>query len=68
MSSAHGGQVVARLSDLASGTAKRFDIGGRSVAVIRIDDDVYAIGDTCSHADVSEHLASRTLDPGVDRS
>jgi 3-phenylpropionate/trans-cinnamate dioxygenase ferredoxin component len=41
------------LSDLAPGSATRFDVDGRAVAVVRIDDDVYAIGDTCSHADVS---------------
>jgi len=46
-------QVVGRLDDIASGTAHRFEVDGRSVAVIRIGDDVYAIGDTCSHADVS---------------
>ena len=45
--------VVARLDDIASGTARRFEVDGRSVAVIRIGDDVYAIGDTCSHADFS---------------
>jgi 3-phenylpropionate/trans-cinnamate dioxygenase ferredoxin subunit len=44
---------VCALSDLAPGTATRFDVGGRAVAVVRIDDDVYAIGDVCSHADVS---------------
>ncbi len=44
---------VCDLSDLAPGTATRFDVGGRAVAVVRIGDDVYAIGDTCSHADVS---------------
>jgi 3-phenylpropionate/trans-cinnamate dioxygenase ferredoxin subunit len=31
----------------------RFDVDGRAVAVVRIGDDVYAIGDTCSHANVS---------------
>ena len=31
----------------------RFDVGGVPVAVVRIGDDVYAIGDTCSHANVS---------------
>ena len=45
--------VVAPLAALASGAAQRFDVGGRRVAVIRIGDDVYALGDTCSHADVS---------------
>ena len=32
---------------------RRFDIAGVGVAVVRIDDDVYAIGDVCSHANVS---------------
>lgn len=39
--------------DIPSGTAKRFDIEGHRIAVVCIDDDVYAIGDTCSHAEVS---------------
>ena len=41
------------LDDLAPGTAKRLVIDGVAVAVVRIDDDVYAIGDVCSHANVS---------------
>ena len=44
---------VASLDSLACGTAQRFEIDGRNVAVIRIDNDVYAIGDTCSHANIS---------------
>ncbi len=40
-------------SDLAPNSATRYVVAGRPVAVIRIGDDVYAIGDTCSHADVS---------------
>ena len=47
------GRVVCRLSDLLPGTATRVDVDGRPVAVVRIGDDVYAIGDTCSHAEVS---------------
>ena len=47
------GLIVCALADLAPGTARRFDVSGRSIAVVRIADDVYAIGDTCSHADVS---------------
>ena len=47
------GVTVCRLDDLAPNSATRFDVAGRKVAVIRIGDDVYAIGDTCSHADVS---------------
>jgi 3-phenylpropionate/trans-cinnamate dioxygenase ferredoxin component len=45
--------TVCRLDELAVNTATRFDVAGRAVAVIRIGDDVYAIGDTCSHAEVS---------------
>ena len=45
--------VVARLDDLVDGGAQRFDVAGRAIAVIRLGDKVYAIGDTCSHADVS---------------
>jgi 3-phenylpropionate/trans-cinnamate dioxygenase ferredoxin subunit len=47
------GTVVGRLDDLAPCSVTRFDVDGRAIAVVRIDDDVYAIGDTCSHADVS---------------
>ena len=47
------GTVVCRLDDIAAGTAKRVVVEGRPVALVRIDDDVYAIGDTCSHAEVS---------------
>lgn len=47
------GVTVCRLDELASGSATRFEVSGRKVAVVRIGDDVYAIGDTCSHADVS---------------
>ena len=45
--------VVCPLADLEPCSARRFDVDGRVVALVRIDDDVYAIGDTCSHANVS---------------
>ena len=45
--------TVCALSDLAPNSATRFEIDGLPVAVVRIGDDVYAIGDTCSHANVS---------------
>ncbi len=42
------------LDELEDGEARRFDLGGGVVlAVVRIGDEVYAIGDRCSHADVS---------------
>ena len=46
-------QTLCGLDEIASGTARRFDVDGHSIAVVRIDDDVYAIGDTCSHANIS---------------
>ena len=45
--------VVCQLAQLAPNSARRFDVGGRAVAIVRIGDDVFAIGDTCTHADVS---------------
>lgn len=39
--------------DLQPGQAKRFDVAGLRVAVVRIEDDFYAIGDRCSHEDFS---------------
>jgi 3-phenylpropionate/trans-cinnamate dioxygenase ferredoxin subunit len=45
--------VVCPLDELAPGTARRFDIDGHRVCVVRCDDDVYAIGDRCTHAEIS---------------
>ncbi len=45
--------VVSRLDDLTAGSAKRVEVDGQPVALVRCGDDVYAIGDTCSHANVS---------------
>ena len=39
--------------DLAPGEARRFDVGDLRIALVRIGDDFYAIGDRCSHADFS---------------
>ena len=44
---------VCKLADLAPNSATKVDVAGRPVSLIRIGDDVYAIGDTCSHAEVS---------------
>ena len=41
------------LDTIEPGSAMKVTIEGRDIALVRIDDDVYAIGDTCSHADVS---------------
>jgi len=39
--------------DIAPNSAARIDLEGHRIAVVRIGDDVYAIGDRCSHADYS---------------
>lgn len=41
------------LSRFEDGTATRVEIDGVPVAVVRVKDRVYAIGDICSHAAVS---------------
>lgn len=45
--------TVCPLDELVSGESRRVIVGSVPVAVVRIDDEVYAIADTCSHADVS---------------
>ena len=44
---------VCDLADIGHGEARRVDVDGTMVALVRIDDAVYAIGNRCSHADVS---------------
>jgi 3-phenylpropionate/trans-cinnamate dioxygenase ferredoxin subunit len=39
--------------DLAPGEARRFDVSGLRVALVRIGDDYLAVGDRCSHEDFS---------------
>jgi 3-phenylpropionate/trans-cinnamate dioxygenase ferredoxin subunit len=39
--------------DVPAGSARRFDLDGHRIAIVRIGDDFYAIGDRCSHADYS---------------
>ena len=41
------------VDDLKPGDARRFDVGEHRIALVRIGDDFYAIGDRCSHADYS---------------
>ena len=41
------------LSELADAVAHRVEVGGCPVALVRLGDTVHAIGDTCSHAEVS---------------
>lgn len=51
-----GVAVTARLcarDDLVDGEARRFDVAGRRVALVRIGQEFYAVGDRCSHEDFS---------------
>lgn len=44
---------LTRVETLPDDTGRRFDISGHRIAVFRVGDDVYAIGDRCSHAEAS---------------
>ena len=45
--------ALCRRDDLAPGEARRFDVDGHRVALVRIGDDFHAVGDRCTHADIS---------------
>ncbi len=45
--------VLFPLTSIEPGTTRKVEVDGRVIAVVRIEDDVYALGDTCSHEDVS---------------
>ena len=51
---------VASVAEFPARGARRVDADGHRVAVVRIDDDWYAIGDRCSHAEAS--LAEGEID------
>src|SRR5205085_1169922 len=40
-------------AELAPGTARKAEIDGLRICVVRINDDVYAIGDICTHQNIS---------------
>jgi 3-phenylpropionate/trans-cinnamate dioxygenase ferredoxin subunit len=44
---------VCSVKDVEAGSARRFDVDGQRLCVVRIGDDFYVIDDTCSHADYS---------------
>lgn len=54
---------MASVSGFPARGARRVDADGHRVAVVRIDDDWYAIGDRCSHAEAS--LAEGEIDAGA---
>jgi len=44
---------ITRLDELPRGRGVRVSVGEHRIAMFRIEDDVYAIGDLCSHAEAS---------------
>lgn len=44
---------VGALDELGDGEARRVELDGRAICVVRVGEKVYALGDTCSHADYS---------------
>jgi 3-phenylpropionate/trans-cinnamate dioxygenase ferredoxin subunit len=48
-----GVERLCRLDEIEPGSARRFDVGHHRLCIVRIGDDVYAIGDRCSHEDYS---------------
>jgi 3-phenylpropionate/trans-cinnamate dioxygenase ferredoxin subunit len=44
---------LCKADELESGKARRFDVDGHRIALVRIGDDFYAIGDQCSHENYS---------------
>ena len=45
--------VLCSVGDVEPDSARRVDVAGLRLAVVRIGDDWYAIADRCSHADES---------------
>ena len=44
---------IAPLAALTDGEAQRFEVGHHRLAVVRLGDDVYVLGDICTHQDVA---------------
>ena len=44
---------VCSVTDIPTSSSRRFDIDGHRICVVHIEEDWYAIGDRCSHADES---------------
>ena len=45
--------VLCKIDEVPPGEAKRFDVAGRRIALVRIGDAFFAIDDECSHEDYS---------------
>jgi len=47
------GTPVCGIDEIEPGTARKVTVDGVDVAVVRVGDEVYALADVCSHANVS---------------
>jgi 3-phenylpropionate/trans-cinnamate dioxygenase ferredoxin subunit len=45
--------ALCRTDELAAGQARRFDVAGHRIALVRIGDEFHAVDDECSHEDYS---------------
>ena len=45
--------ILCRTDELSSGQARRFDVAGHRIALVRTEDEFHAIGDRCSHENYS---------------
>jgi 3-phenylpropionate/trans-cinnamate dioxygenase ferredoxin subunit len=45
--------TLCRVDELSSGQARRFDVSGHRIALVRTEDEFFAIDDRCSHEDYS---------------
>lgn len=52
---------VCGLDDIKPGGVHKVEVGPVEITLVRIDDDVYAIGDRCTHQDIS--LSEGDVDP-----
>ena len=45
--------MLCRIDELSSGQARRFDVSGHRIALVRVEDEFHAVSDRCSHEDYS---------------
>jgi 3-phenylpropionate/trans-cinnamate dioxygenase ferredoxin subunit len=45
--------TLCKVDELEPGQARRFDVGGHRIALVRIADEFHAVSDRCSHEDYS---------------
>jgi len=46
-------QRICSTAEVPDGEARRFEVGRTAIAVVHLGDDWYAIGDRCTHQDIS---------------